>query len=337
MVIIQNFYGFQWCRPVKHFALSRQRSRVQNHMMKVPAGAPRFIYFGQSFLIRPILDRKNIEINPLVKTCGKYIQRINEALESELSVYSESEFIEPLRYSLDGGKRIRPIILNLAAESVGKIDENVLAASCAVEFLHMESIIHDDIIDNETMRRHKDPFHVRYGYNTSVLTGDFVLGLILAISSRLDNARITKDLATTAMLMSEGEMIEGRLETSEDVTFDDYLKVIGYKTATAFEVAARMGAILANGTEEQIEALTEYGKNIGIAYQIRDDLLDWKNEDKLFNLLIKKSSDPRDVFDKMEELLQEYSEKARMGLRKVPDNDAKTSLDGLIQFASFKA
>ena len=262
------------------------------------------------------MDRKNIEINPLLETYGKYIKKIDQALEKELSLYSESEFIEPLKYSLDGGKRIRPIILTLAAESVGKIDDNTFSASCAVEFLHMESIIHDDIIDNETMRRQKDPFHIKYGYNTSVLTGDFVLGLILAISSRLDNARITKDLATTAMLMSEGEMIESRLETSEDVTFDDYLKVIEYKTATAFEVAARTGAIIANGTEEQIEALTVYGKNIGIAYQIRDDLLDWKNEDKLFNTLIKKSSDPRDVFNKMEELLKEYSEKARSWFKK---------------------
>ena len=289
------------------------------------------------FFDQAILDRKYIEINPLLQTYGKYIKKIDQALENELALYSESEFIEPLKYSLDGGKRIRPIILTLAAESVGKIDENTLAASCAVEFLHMESIIHDDIIDNETMRRQKDPFHIKYGYNTSVLTGDFVLGLILGISSRLDNARITKDLATTAMLMSEGEMIESRLETSEDVTFDDYLKVIEYKTATAFEVAARTGGIIANGTEEQIEALTEYGKNIGIAYQIRDDLLDWKNEDKLFNLLIKKSSDPRDVFNKMEELLKEYSEKARTGLRKSPDNDAKINLDNLIKFTSFKA
>ena len=201
----------------------------------------------------------------------------------------------------------------------------------------MESIIHDDIIDNETMRRQKDPFHVKYGYNTSVLTGDFVLGLILAISSRLDNARITKDLATTAMLMSEGEMIEGRLEDSGDITFDDYLKVIEYKTATAFEVAARIGGIIANGTEEQIEALTGYGRNLGIAYQIRDDLLDWKNEEKLFNLLIKKSVDPRDGFNKMEELLKEYSEKARAFLRKIPDNDAKINLEKLIKFTSFKA
>ena len=281
------------------------------------------------------MDRKNIEINPLLETYGKYIEKIDQALDKELSLYSESEFIEPLKYSLEGGKRIRPIILNLAAESIGKIDENTLSASCAIEFLHMESIIHDDIIDDETMRRQKDPFHVKYGYNTSVLTGDFVLGLILAISSRLDNVRITKDLATTAMLMSEGEMIEGRLEASGDITFDDYLKVIEYKTATAFEVSARTGGIIANGTEEQIEALAEYGKYLGIAYQIRDDLLDWKDEKKLFNLLIKKSVDPRDGFNKMEELLKEYSEKARISLRKIPDNDAKINLEKLIKFTSF--
>ena len=283
------------------------------------------------------MDRKNIEVNPLLETYGEYIKKIDQALDNELALYSESEFIEPLKYSLEGGKRIRPIILTLAAESVGKIDDNTFSASCAVEFLHMESIIHDDIIDNETMRRQKDPFHIKYGYNTSVLTGDFVLGLILAICSKLDNARITKDLATTAMLMSEGEMIETRLENSDDVTFDDYLKVIEYKTATAFEVAARTGAIIANGTEDQIEALSKYGINLGIAYQIRDDLFDWKNEEKLFNILIKKTSDPRDVFNKMEELLKEYAEKARAALRIIPDSDAKNNLENLIKFTSFKA
>jgi len=282
------------------------------------------------------LDRKNIEVNPLLETYGKYIKKINDALEAELGLYSESEFIKPLKYSLEGGKRIRPIILVLAAESVGKVDDNTYSAACAVEFLHTESVIHDDIIDDETLRRQKDPFHIKYGYNAAILTGDFVLGLILNISSRLDNPRITKDLSTTAMLMSEGEIIEGMLESSEDVTFDDYLKVIGYKTSTAFEVAARLGAILGGGTEEQIEVLTEYGKNIGIAYQIKDDLLDWKNEDKLFNLLIKKSNDPRIVFDKMEEMLKEYSEKAKVSLRKIQDNDAKLNLEQLIKFTMLR-
>jgi octaprenyl-diphosphate synthase len=283
------------------------------------------------------LDRKNIEINPLLEVYSKYIEKIDSALQKELELYSESEFCEPLKYALDGGKRIRPIISLLAAECVGEIDENVYAGACAIELLHTESVIHDDIIDNETQRRHKDPFHIKYGYNTSVLTGDFVLGLILNISSRLDKARVTKDLATAAMLMSEGEVLEGKLEESEDVTFEDYIKVMDYKTATAFEMAAKLGAVIGGGSEEEISGLAEYGKNIGIAYQIKDDLMDWKNEDKLFNLLVKKSSDPRVVFNKMEELLKSYSEKALASLRKVKDSDSKHNLEELVRFTEFKA
>ena len=283
------------------------------------------------------MDRKNIEINPLLEVYSKYIEKIDSALQKELELYSESEFCEPLKYALDGGKRIRPIISLLAAECVGEIDENVYAGACAIELLHTESVIHDDIIDNETQRRHKDPFHIKYGYNTSVLTGDFVLGLILNISSRLDKARVTKDLATAAMLMSEGEVLEGKLEESEDVTFEDYIKVMDYKTATAFEMAAKLGAVIGGGSDEEISGLAEYGKNIGIAYQIKDDLMDWKNEDKLFNLLVKKSSDPRVVFNKMEELLKSYSQKALESLRKVKDSDSKHNLEELVSFTDFKA
>ena len=283
------------------------------------------------------MDRKNIEINPLLEVYSKYIEKIDSALQKELELYSESEFCDPLKYALNGGKRIRPIITLLAAECVGQIDENVYAGACAIELLHTESVIHDDIIDNETQRRHKDPFHIKFGYNTSVLTGDFVLGLILNISSRLDKARVTKDLATAAMLMSEGEVLEGKLEESEDVTFEDYIKVMDYKTATAFEMAAKLGAVISGGSEEEISGLAEYGKNIGIAYQIKDDLMDWKNEDKLFNLLVKKSSDPRVVFNKMEELLKLYSEKALESLRKIKDSNSKHYLEDLIRFTEFKA
>ena len=281
-----------------------------------------------------ILERKNIEINPLLEKYSEYIKKINSVLDSELELYAESEFKEPLKYALDGGKRIRPIILLLASECVGQIDDNTLAAACAIEFLHTESVIHDDIIDNETLRRRKDPFHIKYGYNTSVLTGDFVLGLILSIASRINNPRVTKNLATTAMMMSEGEVIESRLETSEDVTFDDYLKVIEYKTATAFETASRLGAIISGGTDVEIESLADYGKNIGIAYQIRDDLHDWKNEDKLFNLLIKNSSDPRDVFNDMEELLKKYTDRAVFSIRKIKDSQAKNNLENLVRFTT---
>jgi len=280
------------------------------------------------------LERKNIEINPLLEKYSTYIKKINTVLDSELELYAESEFKEPLKYALDGGKRIRPIILLLASECVGEIDDNTFAAACAIEFLHTESVIHDDIIDNETLRRQKDPFHIKYGYNTSVLTGDFVLGLILNIASRINNPRVTKNLATTAMMMSEGEVIESRLETSEDVTFDDYLKVIEYKTATAFETASRLGGIISGGTDVEIESLADYGKNIGIAYQIRDDLHDWKNEDKLFNLLIKNSSDPRDVFNDMEELLKKYTDRAVFSIRKIKDSQAKNNLENLVRFTT---
>ena len=278
------------------------------------------------------MERKNIEINPLLEKYSTYIEKINTVLDSELELYAESEFKEPLKYALNGGKRIRPIILLLASECVGEIDDNTFAAACAIEFLHTESVIHDDIIDNETLRRQKDPFHIKYGYNTSVLTGDFVLGLILNIASRINNPRVTKNLATTAMMMSEGEVLEGRLETSEDVTFDDYLKVIEYKTATAFETASRLGAIISGGSEEEIESLADYGKNIGIAYQIRDDLLDWQNEDKLFNILIKKSTDPRDIFNDMEKLFKKYSDRAIFSIRKIKDSQAKDNLENLVRF-----
>ena len=282
-----------------------------------------------------VLYRKNLEAN-LIANYSEYVKKINSALDTELDLYSKSEFKEPLKYALSEGKRIRPIILLLSSECVGKINDSALALACAIEFLHTESIIHDDIIDDETVRRRKDPFYIKYGYNTSVLTGDFVLGLILNIASRINHQKITKNLATAAMLMSEGEIIETRLETSEDVTFNDYLKVIEYKTAIAFETACRLGAIIAGGTDKEIEYLASYGKNVGIAYQIRDDLHDWKNEDKLFNFIIKQSTDPRDVFNHMDELQKEYSELALSSIRKLNDCNAKNSLETLVMLTKTK-
>lgn len=287
--------------------------------------------FGMTLSEQEIEDMQD----NLVKDYENYIDSIDKALKKELELYSASKFFEPLQYALDGGKRLRPIILILAAESLGRCDGMAFTAACAVEMSHTLSIIHDDIIDNEILRRGKNPFHVKYGYNTSILTGDFVLGLILNISSRLDNPRIARELANTAMMMSDGEMIETLLETSEDVTFDDYLKVIEYKTATTFEVATTIGAILGGGNEEQVLAFAEYGKNLGISYQIRDDLEDWNMEDKIFNKLIKKSLDTKDVFDYMNMLLNSYSNKAKVALRKIGDSEAKRRLESLIDLTTF--
>lgn len=283
------------------------------------------------------MDNDNVEGNPFLNIYPNHVSRINAALDNEMAEHINSAFYEPLQYALQGGKRIRPLILVLSAECFGDADENILSAACAVELLHTESIIHDDIIDDELLRRQHKPFHIKYGYEASVLSGDYVLGLILSISSKLDNPRITQNLARTAMRMSEGEMIEDVLVGGNDATFDDYLKIIQYKTATAFEAAARIGAIMGGGSKRQIEGATMYGRNIGIAYQIRDDLVDWKNEDKIFNMLVKKSSDPRDIFDKMEMLLKFYSGKARSALEEMPSGRAQAALESLIGFAILKA
>ena len=119
--------------------------------VRIPTGAFRLIYFSLTLAIE-ILERKNLEINPLLEKYGEYIKKINDTLDSELELYTESEFKDPLKYALDGGKRIRQTIVLMAAECVGEIDDNTLAAACAIEFLHTESVIHDDIIDNETLR-----------------------------------------------------------------------------------------------------------------------------------------------------------------------------------------
>ena len=303
--------------------------------LKVPTGALTLILNqGLDVARLDIMDKGDLASNPLQTNYGAHISKINDALESEIQMYSESEFASPLRYAINNGKRIRPLILVLVADCLGGITKDAYTASCAVEFLHTESVIHDDIIDSEDARRDIDPFHIKYGYNTAILTGDFVLGMILNMASKIDDIRVTQDLATTAMLMSEGEVLESKLCAIADITFDDYLKVIRYKTATAFEAAARIGAVITNGTEKQIAAMTEFGNSLGIAYQIRDDLADWNDEEKLFNSLIKQGTDPRAAFDKMEILLKKYADTARLSLAALPDHPSRRALEGLVEFTA---
>ena len=281
------------------------------------------------------MNKKNIEVNPLQKIYGEYIKKINNALDSELELYSESEFKEPLKYALDNGKRIRPIILLLSSKCVGEIDDNTLAAACAIEFLHTESVIHDDIIDNETQRRQKDPFHIKYGYNMSILTADFILGLILNITGKLKDPRIANELATAAVKMSEGEMLEIRLGSTQNLLFDDYINVVAYKTASLFEASSKIGAIIAGGNEEQTNALANFGRYIGIAYQIHDDLVDWRNEERLFNILIRNNDHPKEMIDRMENLFHNYIDKAKNELFIINDK-SKLSLEDLLNITVFK-
>lgn len=283
------------------------------------------------------MNRRNAESNPLTEQFSSYLSRIDDSLARELDIYSWSEFYAPLRYASDGGKRIRPLILVLSSESVNAdkkegIDDNkeeIFLASSAIELLHTESVIHDDIIDEENLRRGKPSFHVKYGYNSSILTADFVLGIILNIGSKIDSPKISAELSKAATKMSEGEMMEIMLAKDPRLKEDDYIKVVEHKTASLFEAAAKIGAILGFGLEDEIRAMGSFGHLLGIAYQIHDDLLDWNNEDRLFNMLVKNNEQSVEFVAKMEKLFLSYSNKAKNELRKIADSVSKKHLEHL--------
>ena len=283
------------------------------------------------------MNRRNAETNPLTEQFSSYLSRIDDSLARELDIYSWSEFYAPLRYASDGGKRIRPLILVLSSESVNAdkkegIDDNkeeIFLASSAIELLHTESVIHDDIIDEENLRRGKPSFHVKYGYNSSILTADFVLGIILNIGSKIDSPKISAELSKAATKMSEGELMEIMLANDPRLKEDDYIKVVEHKTASLFEAAAKIGAILGFGLEDEIRAMGSFGHLLGIAYQIHDDLLDWNNEDRLFNMLVKNNEQSVEFVAKMEKLFLSYSNKAKNELRKVADSVSKKHLEHL--------
>ncbi|MDQ4022727.1 MAG: polyprenyl synthetase family protein [Thermoproteota archaeon] len=287
------------------------------------------------------MNRRNLEANPLLEQFSQYLLKIDDALKRELDLYSWSEFYAPLRYACEGGKRIRPLILVLSAESVMapkgdllRTDEDVFFAACAIELLHTESVIHDDIIDEENLRRGKPSFHVKYGYNSSILTADFVLGVILSIGSKLNNSRVASELSNAAIKMSEGEIMEIKLAEALKIGEDDYIKVLEQKTASLFEASAKIGAILGGGEEEEIHAMATFGNFLGIAYQIHDDLIDWNNEERLFNILVKKNDQSKEFVDRMEKLYLSYSSKAKKELVKIKDSTQKRHLEHLTDLAS---
>jgi octaprenyl-diphosphate synthase len=289
--------------------------------------------------------KRNLETNPLIEHFSEYLSKIDDALNRELDLYSWSEFHDPLRYACDGGKRIRPLILVLSSECIkigkkvafsSKIAENAFIAASAIELLHTESVIHDDIIDEENLRRGKPSFHAKYGYNNSILTADFVLGVILNIGSKLNNPRVSVELSNAAIKMSEGEMMEIKLSKGLDIREDNYIRVLEHKTASIFEASAKIGAILGEGEEEEIHTMASFGNLLGIAYQIHDDLVDWNNEDRLFNILLKNNEQSKEFVDRMKTLYCSYSTMAKNKLLKLSDSIPKKHLELLTDLASIQ-
>lgn len=282
------------------------------------------------------MSKRNQAADPVLALVGDYLSKIDDSLMSELGRYSWSEFYGPLIYACEGGKRIRPLILLLAAESIkissrdnSNLTNNIFLAASAIELLHTESVIHDDIIDQENLRRGKPSFHVKYGYNSSILTADFVLGIILNIGSKINNPTVSGELSKAAIKMSEGEMMEIQMGKNPDIGIRDYIQVLENKTASLFEASSKIGAILGGGTDDEIHSMAAFGYLLGIAYQIHDDLVDWNNEDRLFNALIRNNNTSSETVTEMEDLYLDYSTRAKDELRKLQNSLPKSYLERL--------
>jgi octaprenyl-diphosphate synthase len=268
----------------------------------------------------------------IIEKTKHYMEGVEEALQKELSHYSWSSFYDPMYYAVDGGKRIRPVILLLATEVVGKSEANPYPAAVAIELLHTESIIHDDIIDQEISRRERMAFHVKYGYHASVLSADFAFGMILDIAARYSDPEIARELSSAALRMCEGEFRELKIDPNTyRIGWNEYVSIISQKTASLFQTSAKIGAIIGGGAKDQINTLSNYGLHLGIAYQIQDDILDWEDNGKITKAL-EINPQYEDILDYLRKMTQLYSEKAKKDLIALPDSPAKTHLFQLADF-----
>lgn len=260
-----------------------------------------------------------------------HLIRIEEAIREELSLYKDSPFYELLLYAADAGKRIRPLILLLSAESVGNKGEDSLPAAVAIELSHIESLIHDDIIDQESSRRGKPPVLVKFGYIPALLSADYILAIILNIVSRYNDRRIPREFASTVFKMCTGELTEHKSTDLKSLTFDEYINIIENKTASLFSASAKIGAIIGGGEEWEIKMLSDFGRLLGSSYQIKDDLSDLNNDMATFNLLHK--IDGWNGMEKPEEVIRRYSEAALKCLKPLKETRAKEQLISLAEFA----
>ena len=280
-----------------------------------------------------MVEDRAVSMAALEARMKSYAVRVDAALARELKLYTHSRFHDPLIYATEGGKRVRPVMLMLSAEALGCKDDSVLGAAVAVELLHTESIIHDDVIDEEKVRRAKMPFHVKYGYSASLLSADFVFAMILAIAARYDDRRIAEEVSNAALQMAEGEYSELTIDPQiYKLTWDEYIRIITEKTASLFETSAKLGALLAGGDEKDVESLADFGRCIGIAYQLKDDLLDWRSQDKVTVGLLKTHSES-EVVGKMTAQAESYAEDAKRRLMHLPRNEATVLLEDLSDFS----
>jgi octaprenyl-diphosphate synthase len=186
---------------------------------------------------------------------------------------------EVARYLIDaGGKRLRPMLTIAAAMLFGKANGSEVNFAAAVEFMHNATLLHDDVVDESDMRRGRAAARMKWGNQASVLVGDFLLGQAFMMMVDTGNVAALKVISQAATIIAEGEVLQLAKTRDLSATAADYDEVIGAKTATLFEAATEVGAMAGGADAAGREALRHYGRELGFAFQLVDDVLDYRGE-----------------------------------------------------------
>lgn len=199
---------------------------------------------------------------------------INRAVDSEVVLISQiGQYIISA-----GGKRLRPILTILAGKALGYDQDPLYSLAAMVEFIHTSTLLHDDVVDESDLRRGRQTANNMFGNAAAVLVGDFLYTRAFQLMVASNNLRILEVMAEATNIIAEGEVLQLMNIGNIDVTEEEYLHVIEYKTAKLFQAAAQVGAILAGATDLQEQALKNYGTHLGTAFQIIDDVLDYAGD-----------------------------------------------------------
>lgn len=216
----------------------------------------------------------------------KYRVMIEEELERSLLLIPDSPLRENIGYVFSvGGKRVRPLLTVFAAEAVGSVDRNVTCGAVAIEILHNFTLVHDDIMDNADTRRGKATVHVTSGVNTAILVGDQMMALAYDCLEKCSGDRLRGGLQIFnegVKQVCDGQALDESLSRGKTSGMSDYIDMISKKTGALLMAAGKLGALLGGGSAAEIELLGNFGLNIGIAFQILDDILDLEGDAERF-------------------------------------------------------